>query len=190
MTHVHPTAIIEDGAELGDGVVVGAYSVIGPHVKIGANTHIRSHVVIEGDMTIGESCHVFPFACLGSQTQDLKFEGGNTSVVIGDRTTLREYVTVTSGTHEGEVTRVGSDCTILAYCHVAHACKVGDGVIMSNGATLAGDVIVESQAIIGGLTASVKMSAGVGVRVRSGTRQERNHGNGERNRYRCCVGNR
>ena len=152
MTHVHPTAIIEDGAELGDGVVVGAYSVIGPHVKIGANTHIRSHVVVEGDMTIGESCHVFSFACLGSQTQDLKFEGGNTSVVIGDRTTLREYVTVTSGTHEGEVTRVGSDCTILAYCHVAHACKVGDGVIMSNGATLAGDVIVESQAIIGGLT--------------------------------------
>jgi UDP-N-acetylglucosamine acyltransferase len=152
MTKIHSTAIVEDGAQLGADVEVGAYSVIGANVKIGAGTQIRSHVVIDGDTTIGEACHVFPFACLGTQTQDLKFCGGKTSVVIGDRTTFREYVTVNSGTHEGEVTRVGSDCTILAYCHVAHACEVGNGVIMSNGATLAGDVIVEDQAIIGGLT--------------------------------------
>ncbi len=152
MMNVHPTAVIEDGAELGDDIKIGAFSVIGPDVKIGANTVVRSHVVIEGNTTIGKDCNLYSFACIGTQTQDLKFKGGKTSVEIGDRTTLREYVTVNSGTNEGEITRVGSDCTILAYCHVAHACDVGDGVIMSNGTTLAGDVIVENQAIIGGLT--------------------------------------
>lgn len=152
MTKAHPTAIIEDGAELGDGVEVGAYSVIGPNVRIGAGTFIHPHVVINGITTIGEECKFFPFACIGTQTQDLKFRGGRTSVEIGDRSTFREYVTVNAGTNEGEVTRVGSDCTILAYCHVAHACQVGNEVIMSNGATLAGDVVVEDQAIIGGLT--------------------------------------
>ena len=152
MTNVHPSAIIEAGAELGDDVTVGAYSVIGSKVKIGAGTHVHSHVVIDGDTTIGQGCNLFSFACIGTQTQDLKFKGGATSVVIGDRTTLREYVTVNSGTNGGEVTRVGSDCTILAYCHVAHACRVGNGVIMSNGATLAGDVEVDDQAIIGGMT--------------------------------------
>jgi len=152
MTKIHPTAIIEDGAELGDGVEVGAYSVIGPNVRIGAGTVIHPHVVVEGITTIGEECKLFPFACIGTQTQDLKFRGGRTSVEISDRSTFREYVTVNAGTNEGEITRVGSDCTILAYCHVAHACQVGNEVIMSNGATLAGDVIVEDQAIIGGLT--------------------------------------
>ena len=152
MTNVHPTAIVEDGAELGDGVEIGAYSIIGPTVTIGAGTRIQPHVVVDGKTTIGEGCNFFPFSCVGTQTQDLKFSGGDTFVEIGDRTTLREYVTVNSGTNEGEITRVGSDCTILAYCHVAHACKVGNEVIMSNGATLAGDVIVEDQAIIGGLT--------------------------------------
>ncbi len=152
MTHVHPTAIIEVGAELGEGVTVGAYSVIGPNVRIGAGTHVRPHVVIDGHTTMGPECQIFPFACIGMQTQDLKFTGAETSVEIGARTTLREYVTVNSGTNEGEVTRVGDDCTILAYCHVAHACRVGNGVIMSNGATLAGDVIVDDQAIIGGMT--------------------------------------
>ena len=152
MTNVHPTAVIEAGAELGEDVSVGAYCVIGPNVRIGAGTHVRPHVVIDGQTTIGEGCQIFPFACIGTQTQDLKFSGAVTSVVIGDRTTLREYVTVNSGTNEGEVTQVGDDCSILAYCHVAHACRVGNGVIMSNAATLAGDVVVEDQAIIGGMT--------------------------------------
>ncbi len=152
MTNVHPTAIIEEGAALDEGVEVGAYSVIGPHVTIGAGTRIHPHVVVDGKTTIGAGCNIFPFACIGTQTQDLKFTGGETFVEIGDRTTLREYVTVNAGTNAGEITCVGSDCTILAYGHVAHACKVGDEVIMSNGATLAGDVIVEDQAIIGGLT--------------------------------------
>lgn len=149
---VHPSAIVEPGAQIGKDVEIGAYSVIGPNVRIGDGTHIHSHVVVDGDTEIGRECNIFPFACIGTQTQDLKFKGGATSVSIGDRTTLREYVTVNSGTNGGERTIVGSDCHILAYCHVAHACRVGNGVIMSNGATLAGDVIVEDQAIIGGLT--------------------------------------
>ncbi len=149
---IDPRAVIEDGAQIGSDVEIGAYCVIGGNVKIGAGTKLHSHVVVQGDTTLGEKCEIFPFACIGTQTQDLKFAGGHTSVKIGDRTTLREYVTVNSGTNEGECTVVGSDCHILAYCHVAHACRVGNGVIMSNGATLAGDVIVEDQAIIGGLT--------------------------------------
>jgi len=149
---IHSSAVIEDGAQIGDGVEIGAYSVIGANVKIGDGTRVHPHVVIDGVTTIGQKCEFFPFACIGTQTQDLKFSGGETSVKIGDRTTLREYVTVNSGTNGGEQTIVGSDCHILAYCHVAHACRVGNGVIMSNGATLAGDVIVEDQAIIGGLS--------------------------------------
>ncbi len=152
MTNVHPTAVVADGAVLDDGVDIGPYCVIGQNVKIGSGSRLHSHVVIDGDTTIGSDCSIFPFASVGTQTQDLKFQGGKTTVEIGDRTTLREYVTVNSGTNEGEVTHVGSGCAILAYCHVAHACHVGDGVIMSNGATLAGDVVVEDQAIIGGMT--------------------------------------
>ena len=149
---IHSSAIIAQGAELGSDVEIGPYCVVGPHVKIGSGTRLRSHVVIDGCTTIGMQCNVFPFASIGTQTQDLKFKGGKTFVEIGDRTTLREYVTVNSGTHEGEVTRVGADCHIMAYSHVAHACRVGNGVIMANGASLAGEVIVEDQAGIGGMT--------------------------------------
>jgi UDP-N-acetylglucosamine acyltransferase len=152
MSTIHPTAVVAAGAELGADIEIGPYCVIGPNVKIGAGTRLMSHVVVEGWTTIGQGCRLFPFACVGTQTQDLKYKGGKTFVVIGDRTTLREYVTVNACTNEGDTTSVGSDCSILAYCHVAHACKVGNGVIMSNCATLAGDVHVEDMAIIGGLT--------------------------------------
>jgi UDP-N-acetylglucosamine acyltransferase len=153
MTSIHPTAIVSKDAVLGDGVEVGPYCVIGEHVKIGDGTRLMSHVVVDGRTTVGAGCALFPFACIGTQTQDLKYQGGKTYVEIGDRTTLREYVTVNSGTSDGEVTRVGSGCHIMAYCHVAHACRVGNGIIMSNAATLAGEVTVEDHAVIGGLTA-------------------------------------
>ncbi len=152
MTDVHATAIVADGALIGNNVSIGPYCVIGPEVKINDGADIRSHVVIEGCTTIGANCKIFPFACIGSQTQDLKYQGGRSRVTIGSGTTLREYVTVNAGTHEGEHTQVGEGCHIMAYCHVAHACSVGNGVIMANGATLAGDVMVEDQAIIGGLS--------------------------------------
>lgn len=150
---IHPTAIISEGAVLGDNVDVGPYCVIGPFVRIGDRTRLMSHVVIDGHTTIGRECSIFPFASLGTQTQDLKFKGGTTYVEIGDNTTIREYVTVNSGTNDGEKTVVGSRCHIMAYCHVAHACVVGNDVIMSNCATLAGHVIVEDHAILGGLSA-------------------------------------
>ena len=152
MSGIHATAIVAEGAQVGAGVSIGPYSVIGPDVVIHDGADIRSHVVIEGCTTIGERCTIFPFACIGSQTQDLKFQGGQSRVTIGSGTTLREYVTVNSGTHEGEHTQVGEGCHIMAYCHVAHACRVGNEVIMANGATLAGDVLVEDQAVIGGLS--------------------------------------
>lgn len=152
MTQVHPSAVVDPAAGIGENVDIGPYCVVGPNVTVGDGTRLMSHVVVDGGTTIGKDCVIFPFACLGTQTQDLKFKGAETFVEIGDKTTLREYVTVNSGTNEGEITRVGSGCHIMAYCHVAHACRVGNGVIMANCATLAGEVEVEDGAIIGGLS--------------------------------------
>lgn len=151
MTTVHPAAVVDPAAQLGDGVVVGPFCVIGPNVTVGAGTRLMSHVVLDGHTRIGERCTLFPFASIGTQTQDLKFRGGKTFVEIGNETTLREYVTVNSGTSEGEVTRVGSNCHIMAYAHIAHACRVGNNVIMANGSTLAGEVVVEDRTTLGGM---------------------------------------
>ena len=151
MSKIHPSAIVDPGARLGEGVEIGPYCVVGPHVKLGNSTRLMSHVVVDGWTTLGEGCTVFPFASIGQMTQDLKYKGGAPRVEIGDRTTLREYVTVNAATHDGDVTRVGSRCHIMAYVHVAHDCVVGNEVVMANAATLAGHVIIEDQAIIGGL---------------------------------------
>ncbi|MBU4198776.1 MAG: acyl-ACP--UDP-N-acetylglucosamine O-acyltransferase [Verrucomicrobia bacterium] len=151
MTKIHATAIVASGAELGVDVEIGAYSIVGPQVKIGDRTRIMPQVFLDGRTTIGAECAIFPFASIGSQTQDLKFKGGTTYVEIGDQTTLREYVTVNSGTNEGDVTRVGSRCHILAYSHVAHQCIIGNEVIMSNATNLGGHVIVEDGVGIGGM---------------------------------------
>lgn len=148
---IHSTAIVDRNAKLGADVDVGAYTTIGPGVEIAAKVHVMSHVVIEGNTTIGTGSVIYPFACIGTQTQDLKYAGAKTFVTIGERTTLREYVTVHSSTIEGETTKVGNDCSILAYCHIAHECKVGNGVIMSNCSQLAGHVIVEDDVGMGGM---------------------------------------
>ena len=152
MTTIHPTAIVSPKATLGDGVEIGPYCVIGPDVKVGDGANLHSHVVVDGWTTVGKKCEIFPFASVGTQSQDLKYKGGKTFVEIGDGTTLREYVTVNSGTREGEVTRVGSGCHILACAHIAHGCVLGNGVIMVNSSLLAGEVIIEDQATIGALT--------------------------------------
>jgi UDP-N-acetylglucosamine acyltransferase len=152
MSSIHPTAVIAAGARIDADVTIGPYCVVGEHVAIGSGTMLESHVVVDGRTTVGKGCHFFSFACIGTQTQDLKFEGGTTYVDIGDGTTLREYVTVNSGTVDGEVTRVGKGCHILAYCHIAHGCQVGDGVIMSNLATLAGHVVIGDNVVVGGMT--------------------------------------
>ena len=151
MTTIHPTSVVSPGARLGEGVEIGPYSIVGPNVALGAGTRLMSHVVIDGHTTLGEKCTVFPFASIGTQTQDLKYAGGITRVEIGDRTTIREYVTVNSGTTEKEPTRVGSDGHIMAYCHIAHGCVLGNGVIMANGAQLSGHIVVEDHAVIGGM---------------------------------------
>lgn len=151
MSGMHPTAIIEAGARIGAGVEIGPYAVIGPHVELGDGCRIHGHAMISGHTRLGAGCDVYPFAHIGGKTQDLKFNGGTTYVEVGERTVLREAVTINAGTHAGEVTRVGADCLLMAYCHVAHGCVIGDHVIMSNSTNLAGEVTVGDYATISGL---------------------------------------
>jgi UDP-N-acetylglucosamine acyltransferase len=153
MSTIHPTALIDASAQLDADVDVGPYCVIGPHVRVGAGTRLHAHVVLTGHTSIGANCEIFPFACIGGQTQDLKFKGGTSYVEVGDRTTLREYVTVNAGTDEGGITKIGRQCHIMAYAHIAHDCIVGHEVIIANCGTLAGHVVVEDQVILGGLSA-------------------------------------
>ena len=153
MRAIHPTAIVHPKAQIGDGCFVGPYCVIGEHVVLGAGCKFHSHVVIDGHTTLGARNEVFPFASIGLQTQDLKWKGGVTRVEIDDDNTFREYVTVNRATADGGVTRIGSHNHILAYAHVAHDCALGDHIVMSNVATLAGHITVEDYAVIGGLAA-------------------------------------
>lgn len=151
---IHPTAIIEAGARLADDVTVGAYSVIGANVTVGEGTTIAAHVVIEGWTQIGCDNQIFQFSSIGAAPQDLKYAGEETWLRIGDRNRIREFTTLNRGTTEGGgVTTVGNDNLFMAYSHVAHDCIVQDHTILANGATLAGHVEVESNAILGGLAA-------------------------------------
>jgi UDP-N-acetylglucosamine acyltransferase len=156
MSKIHPTAIVGDGAVLGADVKLGAYSIVGDGVKIGDGTELMAHAVVDGNTTIGTECIVHPFARIGGPSQDLKFKGGAPGVIVGNKTVLRECVTVNAGTHDGEMTEVGSGCLLMAYSHVAHACKVGNGVIIANGTQLAGDAVIEDFAIIEGLCGVVQ----------------------------------
>ncbi|MGI5867850.1 MAG: acyl-ACP--UDP-N-acetylglucosamine O-acyltransferase [Kiritimatiellia bacterium] len=151
MSQIHPTAVIEDGAQLGNGVVVGPYAVIGPNVVLGDGCKIFAHAMVSGHTTLGAGCEVHPFAHIGGKTQDLKYAGGTTHVDVGERTVMREYVTINCGTSDGEVTRVGSDCLLMAYVHLAHGCVFGDHVIVSNATQFAGEVTVGDHAVISGL---------------------------------------
>ena len=148
MQAIHPTAVIHPNAQIGAGCQIGPYCVIGEHVTLGAGCRLHSHVVIDGHTTLGKENEIFPFASIGLKTQDLKWKGGITRTRIGDHNTLREYVTVHSATSDGNETVIGSHNHILAYCHIAHDCRVGDHIIMSNAATLAGHVTVEDHAVI------------------------------------------
>lgn len=150
---IHPSAVIHHKALIGEGCEIGPYCVIGEHVMLGPRCRLHSHVVIDGHTKLGQGNEVFPFASIGLKTQDLKWKGGVTRTEIGDDNTFREYVTVHSATGDGETTIVGSNNHILAYSHVAHNVRLGDHIIMSNVATLAGHVTVEDYAIIGGLAA-------------------------------------
>ncbi|MGN6553144.1 MAG: acyl-ACP--UDP-N-acetylglucosamine O-acyltransferase [Verrucomicrobiota bacterium] len=153
MRSIHPSAVIHSKASIGEGCEIGPYCVLGENVVLGPKNKLHSHVVIDGYTTLGSGNEIFPFASIGLKTQDLKWKGGITRTEIGDNNTFREYVTVHSATSDGEVTRVGSNNHILAYCHLAHNVTLGNHIIMSNVATLAGHVTVEDRAVIGGLAA-------------------------------------
>jgi UDP-N-acetylglucosamine acyltransferase len=150
---IHPTAIIHPNARIAANCDIGPFCVIGEHVVLGEGCKLHSHVVIDGHTTLGMGNEIFPFASIGLKTQDLKWKGGITRVEIGDNNTFREYVTIHSATADGCATRVGSNNNILAYCHIAHDCRLGSHIIMSNVGTLAGHVTVEDHAIVGGLAA-------------------------------------
>jgi UDP-N-acetylglucosamine acyltransferase len=149
---IHPTAIVERGAELGPGVMVGPYSYIGPRVLIGEGTRVGVHAIIEGRTSIGPRCEIHHGAVIGNIPQDLKFRGAPTYVTIGAGTTIREYATIHAATEEGETTVVGDHVLLMAYTHIAHNCRIGSHVILANAVNLAGHVRIDEYAILGGLT--------------------------------------
>jgi UDP-N-acetylglucosamine acyltransferase len=151
-TAVHPSAVVDDAAELGEGVVVGPFSIVGPGVTVGARTRIGAHTVIERDTDVGADCTIAHGAVLGSDPQDLKYRGESTRLSVGDRTVIREYATLNRGTDALGFTRVGSDCLLMAYVHVAHDCQIGNHVVIANAVNMGGHVTIEDWAIVGGMT--------------------------------------
>lgn len=154
MNKIHPTAIIEDGAVLGEDIVVEAHAFISGKSKIGNKSEIRYGAQVLGNAQIGERVRVYPYAIIGGDPQDISFKVGETSsVIIGDDTTIREFVTINGGSQKGDfTTRVGKNCFIMNYCHIAHDCTLGDGIILANSVTLAGHVEIGDATVIGGLT--------------------------------------
>lgn len=150
---LHPTAILHPNARLGSGCEIGPYCIVGEHVALGDQCKLHSHVIVEGHTRLGRDNEIFPFASIGLKSQDLKWKGGLTRVEIGDCNTFREGVTIHSATEDGGITRVGSHNNLLAYTHVAHDCLLGNHIIMSNFAGLAGHVVVEDHAVLGGYVA-------------------------------------
>jgi UDP-N-acetylglucosamine acyltransferase len=150
--NIHPTAIISNGAELGDGVKIGAYSIIGENVKLGSGVVVGPHAVIDGHTEIGAGSYVFQFASIGAPPQDLKYKGEPTKLVLGQNNIIRECVTISPGTITGnKITVIGSNNLLMAYSHVAHDCVVGDGNIFANGVALAGHVTIGNKTTIGGM---------------------------------------
>ena len=154
MARIHPTAIIESGAELADSVTVGPYCIVGPRVELDEDVQLISHVVVTGVTRIGARTRIFPFATIGGEPQDKKFRGEVSSLVVGADNVIREQVTMNTGTEGGGlVTRVGDRGLFMAGAHVAHDCQVGDDVIMANNATIAGHVSLGDFAFLAGLSA-------------------------------------
>ena len=153
MTLIHATAVVDSKAELASDVEIGPYSVIGPNVKIGSGTKVGSHTVIEGYTTIGANNSFAHFASIGGPPQDMKYRGEPTQLIIGDRNTIREFTTIHTGTSQDlGITRIGNDNWIMAYVHIAHDCQVGNHTIFSSNAQIAGHVLVDDWAIMGGMS--------------------------------------
>jgi UDP-N-acetylglucosamine acyltransferase len=168
MARIHPTALVDPGAELADDVEVGPYCIVGPKVRIGAATVLQSHVTVGNRTTIGRDNRFFPFCAIGGIPQDKKYGGEDTELVIGDGNTVRECCTINIGTAQGGgVTWVGSDNWIMAYVHIAHDCAIGDHTVLANSATLAGHVTVGDWVILGGMT-GVHQFCAVGAHAMAG----------------------
>lgn len=151
---IHPTAIVDPGAELGENVKIGAYSIVNDHVTIGSGTEVGSHVVIDPFVTIGADCRIYQYASIGAPPQALKFKGETTYVRIGRGTVIREFVTIHRGTAFGcGITEIGEENYLMAYSHIAHDCKTGKSVIMANNATLGGHISIGDYVTVGGLVA-------------------------------------
>mgnify|MGYP005831220545 CR=1 FL=1 len=146
---VHPTAIVSPKALIGENVSIGAYSIIEDDVKIADNTEIRNGAVIANGSRIGKNCKIFAYSIIGTEPQDLKYRGEPTIVTIGNNTVIREFVTINRGTSATGETRVGENCLIMSYCHIAHDCHLGNNIIMSNVSQLAGHVEIEDWANLG-----------------------------------------
>jgi len=151
--NIHPTAVVSGAANLEEGVEIGPYSIVAADVNIGKNTVIGPHVVIDEHTDIGAGCRIFQFASIGAAPQDLKFRGEITRTIIGNSNTIREFVTIHRATAADIGVTIMGDCNlIMAYCHIAHNCKLGNRIVMANAANLAGHIHVEDNAIIGGMT--------------------------------------
>ena len=154
MADIHPTAVIDDGAEIAAGVAIGPFCVIGGKVRLMPGVRLHAHVVVSGVTTIGENTEIFPFASIGAAPQHVRYAGEDTRLEIGRNCVIREYATANPGTVAGGgLTTIGDDCMLMLGAHVAHDCRVGDGVMMVNNATLGGHCVVGEHAILGGLSA-------------------------------------
>jgi len=159
MPQIHPTAVVEDGARLGEGVTIGPFCHIGPQVELGDGAEIKSHAVIAGQTKIGLRAKIFPFASIGLQPQDLKYRGEASSLIIGDDCIIREGVTMNPGTGGGGgQTIIGNSCAFLANSHVGHDCRIGQNVIIVNNVMLAGHVTIGDFAVLGGGSAVIQFA--------------------------------
>jgi UDP-N-acetylglucosamine acyltransferase len=176
MATIHPTAIVESGAELGENVTIGPYAIVRSQVRIGEGTSVGAHCVIEGRTTIGRDNRFFQFSSIGAVPQDKKYAGEPTELVIGDRNMVREFCTFNLGTAQDVgVTRIGDDNWIMAYVHIAHDCQIGNRTTLANNTTLAGHVHLGDWVTVGGLTGIhqfVKVGAHVMVGFASAVSQD------------------
>ena len=153
MSNIHPSSVIEDGAQIDPSAVIGPFCLVGSEVIIGPDVELKSHVVVKGHTEIGEGTVVFSFAVIGEIPQDLKFKGEQSGLVIGKRNRIREHVTMNAGTEGGGgMTKIGDDCLFMAGCHIAHDAIIGDRVIVVNSAAVAGHCVLEDDVIVGGLS--------------------------------------
>ena len=147
---IHPSASVHPNAQLHDGVIIGQGAIIGPEVIIGSGTSVGPNSVVDGKTILGKNNKIFPNVFLGLEPQDLKYQGANTELIIGNDNTFRECVTINKATNQGEKTIIGNNNLIMAYSHIGHNCEIGNNVILSNSVQVAGHVIIEDSAIVGG----------------------------------------